>query len=79
MRAEPAGGGDGGRGDDGAEPVIQCMKWGLVPNRQDREARPFQDGMYSLMNWLLNRHTVCVLKPELVAVEQIFPLFKVSL
>jgi len=46
---------------------------------QDREARPFQDGMYSLMNWLLNRHTVCVLKPELVAVEQIFPLFKVSL
>jgi hypothetical protein len=40
VRAQPAAGGDGGRADDGAEPVIQCMKWGLVPSFTGKTEKP---------------------------------------
>ena len=40
VRAQTAAGGDGGRGDDGAEPVIQCMKWGLIPSFTGKTEKP---------------------------------------
>ncbi|XP_025792767.1 embryonic stem cell-specific 5-hydroxymethylcytosine-binding protein isoform X1 [Panicum hallii] len=47
VRAQPAAGGDGGRADDGAEPVIQCMKWGLVPSFTGKTEKPDHFRMFN--------------------------------
>ncbi|RLN41770.1 embryonic stem cell-specific 5-hydroxymethylcytosine-binding protein [Panicum miliaceum] len=47
VRAQPAAGGDGGRGGDGAEPVIQCMKWGLVPSFTGKTEKPDHFRMFN--------------------------------
>ncbi|OEL17651.1 hypothetical protein BAE44_0021331 [Dichanthelium oligosanthes] len=47
MRAQPAAGGDGGREDSGAEPVIQCMKWGLVPSFTGKTEKPDHFRMFN--------------------------------
>nr|CAB3498919.1 unnamed protein product [Digitaria exilis] len=48
LRAHTATGGDGGRGDGGVEPVIQCMKWGLVPSFTGKNEKPDHFRMYYL-------------------------------
>ncbi|KAG2546801.1 hypothetical protein PVAP13_9KG045900 [Panicum virgatum] len=47
VRAQPAAGGDGGRGGDGAEPVIQSMKWGLVPSFTGKTEKPDHFRMFN--------------------------------
>ncbi|XP_034571038.1 uncharacterized protein [Setaria viridis] len=47
VRAQPAAGSDGGRGGDGAEPVIQCMKWGLVPSFTGKTEKPDHFRMFN--------------------------------
>jgi hypothetical protein len=40
VRARPAGGADGGGGAEEVGPVIQCMKWGLVPSFTGKTEKP---------------------------------------
>ncbi|KAF8733863.1 hypothetical protein HU200_014715 [Digitaria exilis] len=47
LRAHTATGGDGGRGDGGVEPVIQCMKWGLVPSFTGKNEKPDHFRMFN--------------------------------
>ncbi|KAL6662285.1 hypothetical protein ACP70R_000144 [Stipagrostis hirtigluma subsp. patula] len=49
VRTRPAGDGEGGGGGgaDGAGPVIQCMKWGLVPSFTAKTDRPDHFRMFN--------------------------------
>ncbi|TVU25654.1 hypothetical protein EJB05_28158, partial [Eragrostis curvula] len=47
VRARPAGGGDGGGGAEEVGPVIQCMKWGLVPSFTGKTEKPDHFRMFN--------------------------------
>ncbi|CAN6292089.1 unnamed protein product [Urochloa humidicola] len=47
VRVQPAAGGDGGRGGESAEPVIQRMKWGLVPSFTGKNEKPDHFRMFN--------------------------------
>ncbi|GJN25121.1 hypothetical protein PR202_gb12909 [Eleusine coracana subsp. coracana] len=47
VRAQPAGGGDGGGGAEEVGPVIQCMKWGLVPSFTGKTEKPDHFRMFN--------------------------------